>query len=129
MDVDNYSVVDGNYFYFELPFSPALFGSGADQRTLPLFLNGHSQNTVRTEIELPPGFRHVVMAPANATLQAPDGSGVAKITSTDDAGKIVLTHDFETDPAIVPPQDYAELLKLESSLGRKSSRLFLLEKD
>ena len=129
VDVDNYSVVDGKYFYFELPFVPSLFASGADRRTLPLFFSEHSQNAVRTEIELPPGFRHVVMAPGNATLEAPDGSGLTHITTTDDAGKYVITHDFETDPAIVPPGDYADLLKLEATLGRKSSRLFLLQKD
>ncbi len=27
-DVDNYSVLDGNYFYFDLPFNPSLMGAG-----------------------------------------------------------------------------------------------------
>jgi hypothetical protein len=129
VDVDNYSVVDGNYFYFELPFTPTLFSFGADRRSLPLFVNERSENTVRTEIKLPPGFHKIVMAPGNSTLEAPDGSGSTRITTTDDAGSYVITHDFETSPAIVPPKDYAELLKIQATLGRKSSRLFLLEKD
>jgi len=128
-DVDNYSVQDGNYFYFDLPFTPSLMPVGADRRALPLFISQRSDETVRTEIELPPGFRRVVMAPGSETLDAPDGSGKAHITSSDSAGKWTITHEFETAPAIIEPTDYAALLKVESELGRKSSKVFLLEKD
>ncbi|HEY3861533.1 MAG TPA: DUF3857 domain-containing protein [Verrucomicrobiae bacterium] len=128
-DVDNYSVLDGNYFYFDLPFTPSLMPVGADHRALPLFIASRNDYSVRTEIALPPGFRRVVMAPGSETLDAPDGSGKAHITATDDAGKFTITHEFETSPAIIQPSDYASLLKLESDLGRKSAKAFLLEKD
>jgi hypothetical protein len=128
-DVDNYSVLDGNYFYFDLPFTPSLFPAGADRRALPLFISHASESAVRTEVQLPPGFHHVVMAPESETLDAPDGSGQAKITSTDSAGKWVITDEFETAPAIIPPTDYAAMQKVESTLGRKSAKVFLLEKD
>ena len=128
-DVDNYSVLDGNYFYFDLPFTPSLLPVGADQRALPLYLSQRSSRVVHTEIELPPGFRHIVMEPGSQTLDAPDGSGEAQITSADSAGKWAMTHDFETAPAIIPPPDYAGLLKVESALGRSSAKVFLLEKD
>jgi hypothetical protein len=128
-DVDNYSVLDGNYCYFDLPFNPALMPAGADRRALPLFISQSSDRAVRTEIELPPGFRHVVMAPGSEALDAPDGSGTAEITSTDSGGKWAITHEFKTSPAIIPPTDYAALLKVESTLGLKSGKAFLLEKD
>ncbi|HWX21734.1 MAG TPA: DUF3857 domain-containing protein [Candidatus Binatia bacterium] len=127
VEIDKYCVVDGKYLYFDLPFAPSLFPSGADQRTLPLFIGHESGHTVRTEINLPPGFHQVVIAPRSENLEAPDGSGKARITSENSAGKCVITHDFETSPAIVPPKDYASMLKVESTLGRKSSRVFLLE--
>ena len=101
-DVDNYSVVDGNYFYFDLPFNPSLMPAGADRRALPLFISRSSDRAVRTEIELPPGFRHVVMAPGSETLDAPDGSGKAEITSTDSGGKWAITHEFKTAPGDHP---------------------------
>ena len=129
VDVDNYSVLDGNYFYFDLPFTPSLFPVGADRRALPLLVSGPSDYTVHTEIDLPAGFGRVVMAPGSETLDAPDGSGKAQITSTDSAGKWTMTHEFETAPAIVPPDDYAGLVKVESTLGRRSGEVFLLEKD
>jgi hypothetical protein len=128
-DVDNYSVLDGNYYYFDLPFTPSLFPAGADRRALPLFISRGSDFAVRAEIQLPPGFHHVVMAPGSQTLDAPDGSGQAKITSTDSAGKWVITDEFQTAPAIIPPPDYAAMQKVESALGRKSAKAFLLEKD
>ena len=128
-DVDNYSVLDGKYFYFDLPFTPSLMPVGADRRALPLYISHGGQYTVRTEIDLPPGFHHVVMAPGSQTLDAPDGSGKALITSNDSAGQWAITHEFATSPAIIPPPDYAALLKVESTLGRKSGKAFLLEKD
>jgi hypothetical protein len=128
-DVDNYSVLDGNYFYFDLPFNPSLMGAGADRRALPLFVSRSSDRSVRTEIELPPGFRHVVMAPGSEALNAPDGSGNAEITSSESGDKWSMTHEFKTSPAIIPPMDYAALLKVESTLGQKSGKSFLLQRD
>jgi len=127
--IDNYGVVDGKYFYFDLPFIPSLFAAGADRRALPLFISWRSRESVRTEIELPPGFRHLVMAPKSQRIAAPDGAGQASIRAEDTPGKCVITDEFDTLPAIVPPQDYPAMLKVESALGRKSSRVFLLEKE
>jgi transglutaminase-like putative cysteine protease len=125
VDVDNYSVVDGKYLYFDLPFTPSLFPAGADRRTLPLYLTRTDRNTVRTEIELPPGFRHEVIAPQSRTLDVPDGGGTAKITSTETPGKCVITDEFDTQPAIIEPRDYSAMLNVESTLERKSSKVFL----
>jgi transglutaminase-like putative cysteine protease len=129
VEVDNYSVVDGNYFYFDLPFKPLLLPVGADRRTLPLFISHHSDNSVRTEIDWPAGFRRLIIAPKSETLDEPDGAGEARITSSGSEGKWVITHQFETSPAIVNPKDYSAMLKVESALGRKGSKVFLLEKD
>ena len=128
VDIDNYSVVDGPYLYFDLPFTPSLLAAGADRRALPLYVSAHSESTVRTEIELPAGFRRVVIAPTSENLSEPDGGGTARITTTESAGKVVLTDDFEVSPAIISPQDYSGLLKIQSILGRKSSTVFLLQK-
>jgi hypothetical protein len=127
VEVDNYCVVDGRYFYFGLPFTPLLFPPGPDHRSLPLFISHGSKSTDRTEIELPPGFNKIVIAPQSEELDAPCGSGIARTTSQTDGSKYVLTHEFLTSPAILDPKDYAGILKLQSALGRKSSRTFLLQ--
>ena len=125
VDVDNYCVVDGKYLYFDLPFKPSLFPPGADSRTLPLFVQRTDRDTIRTEIDLPPGFRHDVIAPRSRELDVPDGGGKALIVSTETPGKFVMTDEFDTVPAIIEPRDYSALLKMESTLERKSSRAFL----
>jgi len=127
VEVDNFSVVDGKYSYFDLPFTPSLFPMGADHRTLPLYIGHHGEHRIRTEIDLPSHFRQVAIAPISESFVAPDGGGKATITSTFDGGKRVITHDFETSPAIVDAKDYPEMLKLEAALGKKSSKTFLLE--
>jgi hypothetical protein len=128
VDIDNYSVVDGPYLYFDLPFVPSLLAAGNDRRALPMYVPNHGEGIVRTEIELPAGFRRLVIAPKSENLSEPDGGGTARITTTENAGKVVLTGDFEISPAIISPQDYSGVLKIESMLGRKSSTVFLLQK-
>jgi hypothetical protein len=128
VEVDHYSVVDGKYCYFDLPFTPSLFSLGADRRTLPLYIYWQGENTIRTEIEMPPGFKHVDISPRSQDLTAPGGAGSTHITSRDDAKKRIISHDFKASAAIISPKDYASLLNLEATLGQKGSKVFLLEK-
>jgi transglutaminase-like putative cysteine protease len=125
VDVDNYGVVDGKYLYFDLPFSGSLFTVGADHRTLPLFLQRTDRNSIHTEIDLPQEFRREIIAPQSQDLEVPDGGGSARIISTETPGKCFVTDQFDTTPAIVEPQDYPGVLKVESTLERKSSKVFL----
>jgi hypothetical protein len=128
--LDNYAVVDGNYLYFDLPFTPSLFQlPGGGQRSLPFMLSQEETTRVRAEIELPPGFRGVVIAPGSENLDAPAGGGKARLLASTAAGKFVMTDDFETSPAVISPQDYPAILKVESTLEKKSAKVFLLEKE
>jgi transglutaminase-like putative cysteine protease len=129
VDIDHYCVVDGKNMYFNLPFIPSLSAPGADQRALPLFINDAMDNTTRTEIALAPRFQHPVITPSPEELTLPDGGESAVITETNSAGEIVISHEFKTTPAIVSPEDYPAMLKLESTLSKKSSRVFLLEQE
>jgi transglutaminase-like putative cysteine protease len=128
VEINNYAVASGNYFYFDLPFTPSLFPPGSDQRTLPLFVGHRSERSIRTEIDLPSGFHHMVMAPKLLTLDAPAGTGKATISVDNRDGKCIIEHDLETWPGIIDPKEYAGLLDTEATLEKKSSRLFLLEK-
>jgi hypothetical protein len=127
VEVDNYTVVDGKYSYFDLPFTPSLMPMGADRRTLPLFISHESEHKVRTEIDLPPKYQQVAIGPKSDMLEIPNGAGRAKITSSDSQGKRVITHEFETAPAIIEASRYGEMLDVEAALGKKASRVFLLE--
>ena len=124
--IDNYGVADGKYFYFNLPFTPSLIPVGADQRALPLFISQGGKNTIRTEVDLPPEFPRIVVAPKSEDFTVAGGEK-ARITARKTLGGYVVTDEFETAPAIISPDDYQAMLKVESALGRKSSKVFLLE--
>lgn len=127
VEVDNFSVVDGRYAYFDLPFTPSFFPGGTDTRTLPLYVSQQNERKVRTEIDLPAGFQQVAIAPKTESLDAPDGAGKVRITSSAAGGKRVIIHEFLTRPAIVSADHYPAMLKLEASLGRRGAKTFLLE--
>ena len=130
VDLDNYAVVDGKFLYFDLPFTPSLVKlPGGDQRSLPFMLSHEGESTVRAEIELPPGFSDILIAPGIESLDAPSGGGTARVTSSSAPGKFVLTDDFDTTPAVISPSDYPAMVKLESALEKKSAKVFLLQKD
>ncbi len=126
VELDNYGIVDGKYFYFNLPSTPELFNTLSDQRTLPLYISGESERLIKAEIQLPDGYRETGIVPQDEKFVAPGGS-MAKITHTHDDGKCVVTQDFKTEPSVIAPKHYPELLKIQSALGQKSASTFLLE--
>jgi transglutaminase-like putative cysteine protease len=124
--IDNYGVTAGKYLYFNLPFTPSLIPAGADQRALPLLISHGGKNTIRTEIEMPPEFRGIVVAPKSDDFAVAGGER-ARITARKTSGGYVVTDEFDTAPAIISPDNYQALLGVESTLSRKSSKVFLLE--
>jgi hypothetical protein len=127
VDLDDYGVANGKYFYFDMPFSPPFYAAGTGERSLPLFLSEKRERVVRAEIELPSGFVPTDIAPNIGMFTAPGGSRI-QITKTTAAGKCVVTERLDAVPAIVSPADYPQLLNIQSTLGRKSEMTFLLER-
>ena len=123
--IDSYGIADGKYLYFNLPATPALMAAGADQRALPMLVPQANKNTVRIEINLPPDFHKVLIEPKSEHFAA--GAGMARLVTKDKPGGCFVTEELETTPAIVSPAGYQAMLKMESALDRKSSRVFLLE--
>ena len=128
VNIDHFAVVDGNYFYFDLPFAPSLFPAGTDSRSLPLFISRGGRSVVCTEISLPPDFRKPVIVPTGKKLAAA-GALSARVKTVAAAGKFSITHELETTPAIVAARDYPALLRTEAALREKSGRSFLWQKD
>jgi hypothetical protein len=128
VEVDNYAVVDGKYMYFDLPYTVSLFAAGSDRRALPMYVPEKTETTLRTEINLPPGFPQVVIAPENATVEVPPHAGRAEVTVETAGSKSVIVDQLRTWPAIVSAEDYPSVLKVNAVLGKKSSKVFLLEK-
>ena len=52
---------------------------------------------------------------------------LTRITSKKNGSKLVIEHELVTSPAILDPKDYPAMLKMETALEQKASRLFLLQ--
>ncbi|MGA2016317.1 MAG: DUF3857 domain-containing protein [Opitutaceae bacterium] len=128
VDIDHYAVVDGKYLYFDLPYSLRLFPTYTDRHTLPLLIRKARIESVHAEVELPAGFRHVVIAPRSEDLVAPSGAGDVHVSAKAGGGDWSVTQELAARPAVVAPEDYSRLLSLESVLENESSRLLLLER-
>lgn len=138
VEVDHFAVVDGNYLYFTLPFTPSLFVlPGGEHRILPFEVPRY-RTTLNAEIALPPKFQKIVISPVSKKLEVPSNpaategekmaAGKVEIVATETPGKFSLHEELEAVAGIISPKDYPSLLKLESQLKKKSSSLFLLEK-
>ena len=128
VEIDHYAVVDGKYLYFDLPYSLHLYPAYTDRHTLPLLIRAPRLETFRTEIELPPGFRRVVIAPGNMDLVAPSGAGDVHVSAKQAGVDWSVAQELSGRPSMVAPEDYPALLSVESALENKSSRLLLLER-
>jgi hypothetical protein len=128
VQMDNFAVADGKYFYFNLPFTASLFDALADHRELPLYVPEADENDFRAEIELPGGYHETGIAPRNERVVAPGGSE-ARVTETNENGKSVVTEQFQIVPGIIKPKEYTDLLNIQSALGQKSATTFLFEQE
>jgi transglutaminase-like putative cysteine protease len=124
--IDNYGIADGNYFYFNLPSAPSLMPVMADQRALPLLISQGNKSAVRIEIDLPPGFPKILIAPKNENYNV--AGETARVITQDTPGGRVISDEFEAVPAIVSTASCQAMQKVESDLNRKSSKVFLLER-
>jgi transglutaminase-like putative cysteine protease len=123
--IENYGIASGNYFYFNLPATPPLMAAGADQRALPMLVSQANKDTVRVAVDLPPDFSRILIEPRSEKFST--GAGTARLATQESPGGCVVTDEFETVPSIVSPAGYQAMLKMESALDRKSSKVFLLE--
>lgn len=127
VEMDRYAVADGKYLYFDLPGTLGLLPTGTDRRALPMFVGNSSQRIVRSEIELPARYQHVVMAPQPRSESAPRELGQVKVETSGTDRHLAVTHTFTVSPGIIEPKEYTTLVGLESRLENKSARLLLLE--
>ena len=83
VDIDNYSVVDGPYLYFDLPFTPSLAAGGrGPARPADVYLRAqreHRAHGDRVAGGIPPSGHRAAGA---RTSTEPDGGGTARITTS-----------------------------------------------
>ncbi|HYH02220.1 MAG TPA: DUF3857 domain-containing protein [Bacillota bacterium] len=127
VDIDNFGVIDGSYFYFNLPFIPKLLATAMDERTLPFYIGKANKQTIRVAIDLPESYRHVDIIPQNQNFTAPAGAGIVKITTEHTGNQLLITYQLQSQPAMLTPADYSVLQAFETFLESQACRMILLE--
>ena len=129
VEVDRYAIADGRFEYFPLPVAPQLVPAPGDRRELPFYIGWRDDERVRTEIELPPAHRKVVISPHSQDLQEPAGGGAAHITAAVENGELILTYGMTISPAVIPASGYEQVRAIDAALRQKSARVVLIEAD
>ena len=128
---ERYGVVDGEYLYFTVPagLGGTLFKYRSSQRSLPLSWEAHIDQLVEMNIVLPGGYEPVVM-PRDFSWQAPGGAGVVDVaveySPRAHAVRIVQMADLR--PALIPADDFADIVKAGQRLAHPDMRTILLKK-
>jgi hypothetical protein len=126
--VDDFAVADGDYLYFNLPYSPSLFRLDSDRRTLPYFIPRRTLDETRISVAFPSNYGDVEIAPREWSAEAPDGGGKVSVSERVRPGNFQVAVTLEADPAIVAQKEYPDLLTLETGLERKAAWTFLLKR-
>ena len=127
VEIDHYAVIADKFCYFNLPFVPRLLPATANQRALPLFISQSSTQQFRVEIELPPAYPQVDIAPGNEQFNEPDGTGTVRVATAKANDQLIISFELNSRPAIVTPADYPAAENIEAILENPVSRVLLLE--
>ena len=126
-----FAVKDGKYLYFRLPAGlGGLMGRLADRRENPLYWPAPRRETLSVRIELPKGWRKVVLSPPDVEWAAPEDAGRVTVRAQRDKdGLLTVTSEADLKPAVIPPSAYPKLLGLQQRLTHPSARTVLVERE
>jgi transglutaminase-like putative cysteine protease len=124
----NYAVIDGNYMYLTLPGGLGnILDIQSDQRISPFYIAEPIGTSYTYELELPKGWRTVLL-PESFRTELPANGGTVSVQTEQDGNTLTIIQKADIHPALVPVKDYDELLELNSRLTQPSTRTILLER-
>ncbi|MBC8207424.1 MAG: DUF3857 domain-containing protein [Kiritimatiellales bacterium] len=124
----NYAVRDGDHIYFTLPGELGnLLQIQSDRRDTPFYIPNPIQTSLLYEIELPAGWRPVLM-PETFKTELPANGGTVQVQASAVRGGMVIFQQADINPSIIPVKEYDELLELSDRLTRPSANTILLKK-
>lgn len=133
--VPRYAVRDGQCLYFTLPATlQDLFALRSETRDHPLYWPGPRRVAIGTTLALPAEFADLVLKPAATDWRAPQGAGSVHLrlnaTTRQADGLPGLQYYIEQSadlaPALIPAQEYGEVLRLQQLLSHPKTRTLLL---
>jgi transglutaminase-like putative cysteine protease len=123
-----YAVRDGNRIYFNLPEGlGGLLNLKASRRENPFYIEKPVREVFFYEITLPEGWEPVLV-PETFRAVLPAGAGFVEVKVSVGPGKIIILQQAQLNAAIIPPNEYDNLLELNNKLTAPSGRAVLLQK-
>jgi transglutaminase-like putative cysteine protease len=124
----NYAVRDGDNLYLTLPETlDNLLDIRAEQRHRGFYINRPQEHTVAYEIALPDGWRAAIL-PEPFVTELPAGAGSVECRLDVFQDKLRIGQVARLKPALIPVEDYDDLLDLHDKLTRPAARTILLKK-
>jgi transglutaminase-like putative cysteine protease len=127
VEIPHYGVADGKFLYLKLPPLPRLFPVSGGRRTLPFFVSCQPLQSIRVDIQLPPAYPAVAIAPESRHFSFPGAAGRVDIATGKAQARLTVDYRFSIQPAVIAPADYLWVQAIENSLEGQAARTLLLE--
>ena len=126
--IDDYAVREDDHLYLTLPGGLGnLLGLKATRRDNAFYMKEPVNRTVVYEISLPKGWQPVLI-PESFRVELPERAGLVEVRVGMVQDKLMITQRAELNPALIPPEDYEQLLDLNNRLTEPAARTLLLRK-
>ncbi|HHO75205.1 MAG TPA: DUF3857 domain-containing protein, partial [Deltaproteobacteria bacterium] len=131
----SYAIRQGKYLYLDIPgLVSRVHGVGNDTRKNPLYIPTRKNGTIVIDVALPRGMKAIELMPPERIDFTVERMGVltleTRLVYGEDAlmpSGIVVRENIRFDPAVIPPEEYSQLLDVQRVLSRPGSRMIVLE--
>jgi len=127
--VDKFAIRDGNFLYLKVPIGlNNILGLKSDVRDNPISWNNKTKMTLIASVILPAGFDNVQLVPPEITWKAPEDAGTITTKAVVSGNKIKVIDSVNIDPAVIPADEYDDLLEINRKLSHPRMRTILVSK-
>jgi len=132
--VADYATRQDNFLYLQLPgLIRHVADIDRDQRQNPLYRNYFNHETVTIEVQLPDTVDSMEVVPPEKLIFSLPGAGTIGIFTRSDADikgqirSLGVRQEIKLDPVVVLPDDYVQLLEVDSVLSHPQTGMVVLK--
>ncbi|MCK5852637.1 DUF3857 domain-containing protein [bacterium] len=127
--VDKFAIRDGDFLYLKVPISlKNILGLRSDVRDNPISWSSETKMTLTASVELPAGFDNVKLVPPDITWKAPENAGIITTKTIVSKGTIKIVDSVNINPAVIPADEYDDMLEINRKLSHPRMRTILVSK-
>ena len=127
--VEKFAICDGDFLYLQIPIGlNNILGLKSDMRDNPIAWNNKTEKILSAEVVFPNGFSKVKLSPPNINWDAPENAGSITTKTINSENSIKVIDTVNINPAIIPAEDYDELLEANRKFSHPKMRTILISK-